>query len=421
MSVAPSVEDRFLDAAGAFGKIEAPVVLAVSGGSDSTALMHLAVRLLGPERAIVVSVNHGLRPEAAAEIALVSAQAAQLGLRHETANWDWDGQGNLQAAARAGRWECLRRAALAHGAGWVWTGHTQDDQIETALMRLARGSGVDGLTGMYPQSRRAGLRIGRPLLGIARAALREWLTDHGISWSDDPSNDDPRFDRVRTRQMMAQLQSLGLTPKRLLQTIDHMQAAHVSLQDAARAFAATHVRQDAGDLILTHDVFEVDRADAPRRVLAAAIGWVGSRRYRPRFESLRDVARQARDGRTVTLGGVIMSSEAGNRVRLTREAAATEPLQLTTDGTADPAGATWDTRWYLEGQVKPGLTIKALGEALRDCPDWRDSGLPRLSLLASPSVWQGTTLLAAPLARLSNGWSARIVADFHSTAFAIED
>ena len=418
MPVKRTIDGQFTDAIGAFGRVDTPIVLAVSGGGDSTALMHLAARALTADQLVIVSVDHGLRDGSADEIAEVAAQARDLGLRHHAASWTWNGKGNLQAAARAGRWAALRAAASEHCATWVWMGHTQDDQIETALMRLARGSGVDGLTGMYPQIRRDGLRIGRPLLAMERADLRDWLRAEGIGFSDDPSNDDPRFDRIRARQLMQQLQSLGLTRKRLLQTIDHMQVAHVSLQTAARNFAQDHVRQDAGDLLLTGDVLDIDRSDAPRRVLAAAIGWVASRDYRPRFDQLRKAARQVREGRKVTLAGVVMTPESAGVTRITREAAATLPIMI---DRPENGGATWDRRWFLEGPARTGMCIRALGAGIQFCPDSRASGLPRGSLMASPSIWLDDVLVAAPLARLHGGWSARIVADFHSTAFAIED
>ena len=395
--------------------------VAVSGGGDSIALMHLAARLCDPTKLRILTVDHGLRPEAQDEIALVTAQAAALGLDHTVVQWRWGGQGNLQAAARDGRWAAVRDWATVHNLQEVWFGHTEDDQVETVLMRLARGSGVDGLSAMYPQSRRDGLRVLRPLLGIARADLRAWLTSEKIAWCEDPSNQDPRFDRVVARQMFAQLATLGLTRKRVLQTVDHMQAAHISLQAAAEAFARTHVRQDAGDLLLASPVFDLEKADTPRRVMAAAFGWVASRAYRPRFEQLLETAAQARRGSTVTLGGCILAPEGGGTVRLMREAAATKAIIHQPQGASDTTGVFWDQRWFLEGPLADGLTIKALGDAIKDCPNWRDSGIPRASLLASPAVWGGDTLVAAPLAGLSNGWSARIVADFHTTAFAIED
>lgn len=395
--------------------------LSVSGGGDSIALMHLAARCLGAKALRVITIDHGLRPDAAAEIALVADQAGALGLHHTVAKWEWDQTGNLQAAARAGRWAAIREWALAFNMRDVWLGHTEDDQIETVLMRLARGSGIDGLTAMYPNAIRDGVAVFRPLLGLARADLRAWLNAERIKWCDDPSNLDPRFDRVRARQMFAQLADLGLTRKRVLQTVDHMQAAHLTLQGAAVAFAKAHVRQDAGDLIFAPNALNLDKADAPRRVMAAGFGWVGSRGYRPRFEQLIDVVAKARKSQTVTLGGCLMRPEGNGYVRLTREAAATRPVRRLASSVLAAKGAIWDQRWYLEGPMTDDLTFQALGDGITGCPDWRHSGMPRSSLLASPSVWYGGALIAAPLAGLSNGWSAQIVADFHSAAFAIED
>ena len=416
-----SVAARFQTALTAVTSSDQTIGLAVSGGGDSIALMHLAARYRSADRLRAISVDHGLRPEAKDEIALVAAQAKALGIDHFVAHWAWDGKGNLQAAAREGRWAAVRDWATMYNLREVWFGHTQDDQVETLLMRLARGSGIDGLTAMYPLSQRGGLRVFRPLLGHARADLRAWLRSQKIAWSEDPSNDDPRFDRVRARQMFAHLETLGLTRKRLLQTVDHMQAAHLSLQEAALAFAKRHVRQDAGDLILAPEALDLAKADAPRRVMAAAFLWVGSRSYRPRFEQMIEVVARARKGEIVTLGGCIMAPDQGGTVRLMREAAATSPTSGLQPDKHKPMGVFWDQRWYLEGPLQDDLTFQALGAGIKDCPDWRTCGMPRTSLLASPSVWRGDILIAAPLAGLSGGWSAQIVADFHTSAFAIED
>jgi tRNA(Ile)-lysidine synthase len=417
MPVEQSLEQRFADAVAAFGEIPTPAILAVSGGGDSTALMYLAAQVVQREALTVVSVNHGLRAEAAEEIAQVAAQAGTLGLTHYTEDWVWSGQGNLQAAARDGRWACLRRVAAEQGARWVWTGHTEDDQVETALMRLARGSGIDGLAGMSRQSVRDGLMIGRPLLGMTRDDLRHWLAENCIDWSEDPSNEDPGFDRIRARQMLPQLAALGLTRKRLLQTVDHMQAARVSLQLAAQTFARDHVRQTAGDLLLSPAVLDFSVADVPRRVFAAALGWVAGHTYRPRFAQLRKAANDAQLGRRVTLGGVLILPEADGSVRLTREAAATDEMILT----GAKEAMVWDGRWHIAGPFLPDMTVRALGDAVQDCPDWRATRMPRTTLLATPSVWRNGSLIAAPVAGLADGWSARIVADFHSDAFPIED
>ncbi|MBE0413503.1 tRNA lysidine(34) synthetase TilS [Yoonia sp.] len=401
---------------------QGPIGLAVSGGGDSVAMMHLAARSLGQARFRVVTVDHGLRAAAAKEAALVAGQAASLGMPHDILSWTWDRQGNLQAAARAGRWAAIRGWCAQHGIAMVMMGHTADDQLETLLLRLARGSGVDGLGAMGRADLRDGLRICRPLLDISRDDLRDWLRVEDIAWCDDPSNEDPRFDRVRVRQMFGQLQALGLTRKRLLQTVDHMQAARLSLQKAAQDFARIHVRQEAGDLIFRPPALNLAREDAPRRVCAAALSWVGAQAYRPRFDSLLAAARRVSSGHQVTLGGCILSPlPDGQGARLTREAAATRPVTRSSAGAVDETGVIWDRRWFLDGPLTAGLTFRALGEGLVQCANWRAAGLPRTSLMASPSVWRDDTLIAAPVAGVGNGWSARIVADFHSTAFAIED
>lgn len=400
---------------------DAVIGLSVSGGGDSIAMMHLAASILPSRNLHVVSVDHGLRAEAESELALVARQADDLGLNHTVLRWHWDGTGNLQAAARAGRMGLIADWAKARGITTLWLGHTEDDQVETFLMRLARGSGVDGLAGMSRFSKRDGLRIFRPLLGFARADLRDWLRAEGITWCDDPSNDDPGFDRVRARQMMARLDDLGLTRKRVLQTVDHMQAARLSLVAAARQFAQDHVRQDQGDLVFATPALALEKEDVPRRVMAAAFGWVSGQIYRPRFDSLLDVARRVQQGEKATLGGCVVFVQSDGQMRLTREAAATLPISWDSDTAGALSTCIWDNRWVLEGPFSNGMTVAALGAGIRHCPDWRASGLPRDSLLASPAIWKGETLVAAPLAGLSLGWSARIVADFHSAAFAIED
>lgn len=419
---AKEVHSRFLKALAADPKSsEGQIGLSVSGGGDSIALLHLAARTVSANNLRVITVDHGLRSEAADEIAFVAKQASKLGLEHEVVKWDWNQQGNLQAAARDGRRIAIHTWALTHNIRTVWLGHTEDDQVETVLMRLARGSGIDGLTAMYPASHRDGLRLFRPLLGCSREGLRAWLKDQEITWCDDPSNDDPRFDRVRARQMFTQLEGLGLTRKRLLQTVDHMQAAHLTLQKAAQGFAREYVRQDAGDLIFAADALDLEKADAPRRVMAAGFGWVGNRTYRPRFEQLLGVVEESRRGQTMTLGGCMLTPGPDGSMRLSREAAATKQVIRNTEDENDVTGVFWDHRWYLEGPLENGQVFKALGDGIKLCPQWRAAGTPRVSLLASPSVWQADALIAAPLAGLSQGWSARIVADFHSTAFAIED
>lgn len=410
----------------------AAIGVAVSGGGDSMALLHLAAAHaraagIGVE---AVTVDHGLRPEAASEAQDVAAACAALGLRHEVLRWTgWSGGGNLQDAARAARRALIADWAARRGLGAVLLGHTADDQAETVLMRLARGSGVDGLAGM-PEAVPGRPPFLRPLLGLRRAVLRDWLRARGIGWAEDPGNADLRFDRIKARQMLDALGGLGLTPERLLQTADHMRAAQASLQAAAAAFAARHVTQDRGDLLLDRAALRIEAGDEPRRVLAAALAWVGGAAYRPRYAALAAAADAVREGRRATLGGCLLMPQDGG-ARITRELAAVAGLRARAEAAATEIA--WDRRWRIARgglPVPQGGEVAALGpEGLPCCPQWRASLLPRATLLASPAVWLGGRLLAAPLAGPvvpppdappppapqegdpAAGWSARIVAD----------
>nr|WP_286207764.1 tRNA lysidine(34) synthetase TilS [Hephaestia sp. MAHUQ-44] len=180
-----------------------PVLLAVSGGADSTALLLLAHAALG-NRCHAATVDHGLRPEAAGEAAAVARLAAALGVAHATLTAPMPPRvnrtANVSARARALRYRLLEDHARAIGATRIATAHHADDQLETLIMRLNRGSGVAGLAGIRP----VGGRIIRPLLGWRRAELAALVAQCGITAIEDPSNVDDRFDRARLRKVLAE-------------------------------------------------------------------------------------------------------------------------------------------------------------------------------------------------------------------------
>ena len=404
MSVA-ALLDRALRAARAeegFGR----VLVAVSGGSDSLALLHLVHdwAALAEVEVAAVTVDHGLRPESAGEAAQVGAICAGLGVVHEILRWQgWDGQGNLQSAARTARYDLIAGAVPGLGPpSLIVLGHTRDDLAETFLMRLARGSGVDGLAAMRAGWRDRGQRWARPLLGARRQALRDWLTARGVRWVDDPSNDDPRFDRVKARQALAALAPLGLGVDRLADTADALRDARLALEAAAQEAAKGLARVEAGDVVFDRPRLLALVPEIRDRLLAQALIWVGGGPYRPRRDSLRALAHI--EAPRATLAGCLVSRR-GDHLRVGREPVAVEALTV-------PSDRLWDRRWRLDGPHRAGYQIAALGEAgLALCPAWRDSGLPRASLLASPAIWdsaRGGGLVAAPLARAEPRWSAKI-------------
>ncbi|MCC8943398.1 tRNA lysidine(34) synthetase TilS, partial [Bradyrhizobium sp. Arg68] len=185
------------------GLASAPaIVLAVSGGPDSVALMWLAARwrraLSRGPRLIAVTIDHGLRPEAAREARDVKRLAQSLDLQHHTLRWTGKKpKTGVPAAAREARYRLLTQAARKHGATHILTAHTRDDQAETLLMRMLRGSGIAGLAAMARETERDGVRLARPLLDVSKAQLVATLQRARIGFADDPTNRDPAFTRPR--------------------------------------------------------------------------------------------------------------------------------------------------------------------------------------------------------------------------------
>ncbi|MEO1492883.1 MAG: tRNA lysidine(34) synthetase TilS, partial [Pseudomonadota bacterium] len=241
----------------------ASVGVAVSGGSDSMALLALLHRWADGRdvRISAATVDHGLRVEARAEAERVAAFCASRGIRHEILTLgDLSGPGNLSARARDARYAALTAHFLPQGcvtdapyetsadavgcvrdAPLVLLGHTMDDQAETVLMRLARGSGAEGLSAMAPERHAHGIRWVRPLLALRRDALRDWLRAEGIAWIDDPTNADPRYDRVKARRALEALTPLGLTAEGVADTAARLARQSEVLRTAATELSAAAV------------------------------------------------------------------------------------------------------------------------------------------------------------------------------------
>jgi tRNA(Ile)-lysidine synthase len=257
--------------------------LAVSGGPDSMAMLILAAQAL-PGEIAVMSINHGLRAEAKSEIALVRDACAQLDVPFEARKVEL-ARGNLQARAREARYAALARWAGEERLGAIATAHHADDQAETLLMRLARGSGIAGLAGVRAWGHAPGTEVPlvRPLLAFRREEVRDIVRACGIVTADDPSNADPSFDRVRVRQ--------------------HLEA-HDWLDPHALAASARHLDEAWRAL---EWYAEVDFAEMAKREETPA----GEPRYRyvcnvPRAVQVETVCRIV-----AALGGQVSRSEAG--------------------------------------------------------------------------------------------------------------
>jgi tRNA(Ile)-lysidine synthase len=230
--------------------VRAPaVVLAVSGGPDSIALMWLAARwrrsLADGPQLIAVTIDHGLRREAASEARAVKELARALGLTHRTLRWTGPKPGTgLPAAARDARYRLLTRAARQLGATHLLTAHTRDDQAETFLMRLLRGSGIAGLSAMTRVSQRDDIVLLRPLLEIPKSQLVATLRRAKITFAEDPTNHDPAFTRPRLRQLLPQLAAEGGDTRNLVRLASRLARANVAVEiladGAERYLGITH-------------------------------------------------------------------------------------------------------------------------------------------------------------------------------------
>jgi tRNA(Ile)-lysidine synthase len=232
------------------------IVLAVSGGPDSVALMWLMARwrrtLARGPRLVAVTVDHGLRAEAAREARDVKLLARTLDLPHRTMRWSGDKpKTGLPAAARAARYRLLAQAARAAGATHVLTAHTCDDQAETLLMRLLRGSGIAGLAAMARESARDGVVLARPLLNVPKSRLVATLNKAKVAFADDPTNRDTALTRPRLRTLLPLLAAEGGDARglaRLASRLARANAAVEVLADGAERYLALKDQMKRGGL-----------------------------------------------------------------------------------------------------------------------------------------------------------------------------
>jgi tRNA(Ile)-lysidine synthase len=383
-------------------------VLAVSGGPDSMALMSLARRwaaLKSREFAsfAVVTIDHALRPESALEAAFVGEQAREMGFLHAVIEWTGaKPKTGLQAAARQARYDLLFEFCAARCMGCVVTAHTADDQAETFLMRLRRGSGVDGLAGMGPASSRGGGALVRPLLGFSKARLTAYLRASSTPFIQDPSNENEAFERVRLRRAMKALAAAGIGRPSLTMAASRIGRSRDALVKIADDFFADHFRvSPLGRGECGVEAFHAVPEDIALRVLARAVALVGGEQEAPRLMRTERLLERLRAGEVrATLGGCIVLAESGV-LRFYREPGRLKPLPVPfTPG----ASSLWDSRFILtfastgdsetavrqlgaDGWVLYKNAMKERGATVE--PD-------RIAALATPALWKENRLISAP-------------------------
>ena len=408
-SVTPDLNDP-----GVLAALFAPVAgqrsigLAVSGGPDSLALMLLAQRwaqsIDPPPRLFVYSLDHGFRTEAAEEVAMVGREAQRLGLDFRALQWLGERpETGLQEAARQARYGLIGAAMAEDGVETLLTAHHRADQAETILMRLAHGSGLDGLKGMTSFSEVEGVRVFRPLLDAEPAALAAVVADAGLEPAHDPSNEDEDYERVRWRKLLPTLAREGLDGAALSRFAARMAEADHALSQLSDAAFAELVRFDGfGAASLPLSALSQLGPAVGRRVLSRILAVVGGRQ-KPRalgqVERLfEQVAAETLPKGTTLLGTVIRIKDGA--VTIAREPGRALPSERTL-----PPGAAlvWDDRFEITNissetdliaaatdffprhrlEEVLGFKVTTPAEAIRTAPIVRDATGAVLSL----GVW----------------------------------
>ncbi|MEX0838389.1 MAG: tRNA lysidine(34) synthetase TilS [Parvibaculum sp.] len=387
------------------------IAVAFSGGPDSLALLILAagwIRSRPGARLVALTVDHGLRAGSATEAAIAGQLASALDVPHRVLSWEGSKpESDIQAAARDARYRLLAAACRELGVRDLLVAHHLEDQAETFLLRLRRGSGVDGLSAMPSERALDGsdppVRLLRPLLDLPRGRLAATVARTGLEPVLDPSNENDRFDRVKIRQALVLFESLGFDAAGFADTAARMGRVREVLEAEVATLLAAHaglspfghVEADAAGLVAAP-------AETRLRALAAILKVVSGRTYGPRMERVMAIDAALLEGtlgRGRTLNGVKFEMTRG-RLLAARELAAarkTPSLRL-----APGEAGRWDGRFDVTLEAAGGYSyvdVRALGpEGLSALAT---AGVvlplvPKAALMALPGLWAGASLLSVP-------------------------
>lgn len=399
-------DGEFLSLMRPLGPFEAApkVAVAVSGGPDSLALTVLAndwAMSLGGQ-VVAVTVDHRLRPESGDEARRVGQWLAELGIPHHVLSWDDARPGpDMQGRARAARYDLLEQFCARHGILHVLLAHHQDDQAETLMLRLARGSGVDGLSAMAPIRHGPWVRWLRPCLDVPRARLAATLIQRGIShWVVDPSNANPRFARARMRALMPTLTAEGMSPSRLGGTARALGRVRDQLDNLCARSLARWVQADAAGFAMVDPQAFQTGDDVAARLLMHLITALGGGDYAPRaprLAALLDVLSQGGLGGARTLGGCRVEPWSDGRLLFCRDGGRMAPPEPLYPGMV----TRWDGRFAvaLAADAPPGLVVGGLGATgwRRLGQDFRPRPVPGPARAGVPALYTDDAIFAVPI------------------------
>jgi tRNA(Ile)-lysidine synthase len=359
------------------------LAIAVSGGSDSTALMFLArtLKKRGNCDVTTITLDHGLRPESATEAHLVSQWSKSIGMPHITLRWEGaKPESGIQAAARKARYDAMTQWCKNAGVQLLLTGHTADDQDETVAMRGARSSSPRSLAGIWPDIDWNGVRVLRPLLNFRRADLRAYLTSIGQGWIDDPSNENMGSERVRVRRNIAGIETRGSEVAAINQA--KVLAARVQSID----WMLAHAYHDSlGFIVLKRDEVEQLGIESCKEIIRASMSCIqpSAAPFEREIISLAGwlLLNGRGDGLRRTLGGCLFAKRKDWILVVREWARIAEQAQFIPES----GELVWDGRFNLKGP--PGDRVEPAGRLQRLV---RPEGVPSYVFRGLPAVLSQT-------------------------------
>ena len=280
------------------------VAIALSGGGDSVALYHFLRQVMPAENIHVLHFNHNLRATAADDAAFVEELAEKYGSPYHSQIWSEKPTKNLQQAARNARYTFFNTICAQEKINHLYLGHTQDDVQETFFMRLGKGSGLTGLTSLKRVSQRQNLTLHRPLLTAARAELRTFLTDNNHTWQEDPSNENPKFERIQIRQ---NLPALGLDSTAITSSINALTRAEETLSHLTNQLFNTHWQ----DQTFPQKILFAQPQELQLRLIGSMLRHYFPHDMLPRTTKRAGALVKLQNQEKTTLGGLILTPKNG--------------------------------------------------------------------------------------------------------------
>ena len=386
------------------------IAVAVSGGADSMALVLLA-HTVTPVHALVV--DHAFRENSAEEARWVCSQLNKRGIPNTVLTCDWPEtpNANIQALGRSQRYTLMTRWCDQNNVRFLLTGHHLEDQAETLLLRLARGSGVYGLAGMAEaRELSSSTTLLRPLLRHSKHTLRGCLQEVGQDWIDDPSNRNETFDRVKVRRFLENPPLEGFSPARLAETATRLRRTRDALEHYEYQWLSTHAKPYVAAMCVELDLAGLAAAptDIVLRGLKTLIQRVGGAEFGVRFEklerlyaALQTCAAEGIAFSGQTLGGAQIAGMPDDKILIARELSAVEGRRPARDGMV------WDNRYSVQGGNEGDATQLEIGplgadgaKRLYSLEDARIGDtvkqIPKLAMPTMPALWDTDTLVSVP-------------------------